>query len=50
MEDNVGRMISFNGSNWSTWKTKMEDLLYSKDQYRPIGGEVCRPKDMSDTE
>ena len=50
MEDNVGRMISFNGSNCSTWKTKIEDLLYSKDQYVPIEGEVCRPKDISDAE
>ena len=28
MEENVGRMVSFNGSNWVTWKTKMENLLY----------------------
>ena len=25
MDGNVGRMVSFNATNWVTWKTKMEE-------------------------
>ena len=50
MEGNVGRMSSFNGSNWVTWKTKMEDLLFCKDLYGPIEGDCGKPDDMKDDE
>ncbi|MGV7994802.1 hypothetical protein PJP12_29450, partial [Mycobacterium kansasii] len=41
-------MISLNGSNWTLWKAKMEDLLYCKDPYSPILGISAKSKDMSD--
>ena len=44
----MGRMISLNGSNWVTWKTKMADLLYCKDLYGPVEGEKNKPLGMTD--
>ena len=41
-------MISLNGSNWTIWKAKMEDLLYCKDLYALILGISAKTKDMSD--
>ena len=48
MEGTVGRMISLNGTNWVTWKTKMEDLLYCKDLYGPIEGDKGKPVGTKD--
>ena len=42
----MGRMSSFNGSNWVTWKTKIEDLLFCK----PIKGDFGKPEGMKDDE
>ena len=39
-------MSSFNGSNWVTWKTKMEDLLFCKDFYGPIEGDSGKHNGM----
>ena len=50
MDGNVGRMVSFNGTNWVTWKTKMEDLLFCKDLNGPIEGDSGKPKEMKDDE
>ena len=50
MEGNVGRMSSFNGNNWVTWKTKMEDPLFCKELYRPIEGENDKCDGMKDDE
>ena len=44
------RMSSFNGSNWVTWKTKMEDLLFCKDLYGLIEGDNGKPEGMKDDE
>ena len=41
-------MISLNGTNWVTWKTKMGDLLYCKDFYGPIEGDKGRPEGTKD--
>ena len=46
----MGRMVSFNGTNWVTWKTKMEDLLYCKDLYGLIESEKSRTLGMLDGE
>ena len=46
----MGRMVSFNGSNWSTWKIKMEDLLFCKDLYGPVEGDEKKPEEMKDEE
>ena len=29
-------MVSLNATNYTTWKTRMEDILYVKDLYEPI--------------
>ena len=29
-------MVSLNATNYTTWKTSMEDILYVKDLYEPI--------------
>ena len=50
MDGNVGRMVSFNGTNWVTWKTKMEDLLFCKDLNGPIKGDSGKPEEMKDDE
>jgi len=38
MDDKLGisGMVNLNASNYSTWKTRMEDILYVKDLYEPI--------------
>ena len=43
----MGRMISLNGSNWVTWKTKMADLLSCKDLYGGVEGEKNKPLGMT---
>ena len=48
MEGNVGRMSSFNGSNWVTWKTIMEDLFFCIDLFGPIDGDCGIPVGMID--
>ena len=48
MEGAVGRMISLNCTNWVTWKTKMEDLLYCKDLYGLIEGDKGMPEGTKD--
>ena len=50
MEGNVGRMSSFNGSNWITWKTKMQGLLFYKDLYEPIEGDSSKLEGMKNDE
>ena len=38
MDNKVGMpgMTSLNATNYTTWKTGMEDILYVKDWYEPI--------------
>ena len=38
MDDKVGMpgMVSLNATNYTTWKTRMEDILYVKDLYETI--------------
>ena len=38
----------FDGSNFSFWKMQIEDLLYQKDLYLPLGGIERKPKKMTD--
>ena len=42
MDDKVGMpgMVSLNATNYTTWKTHMEDILYAKDLYEPILSET----------
>ena len=36
-EDGKFRVEKFNGQNFSLWKMQMEDYLYQKDLYLPLG-------------
>ena len=38
MDDKVGMlgMVSLNATNYTTWKTRMEFILYVQDLYEPI--------------
>ncbi|XP_074580577.1 retrovirus-related Pol polyprotein from transposon TNT 1-94 [Curcuma longa] len=36
MEANTSKMIMLTGSNYSSWKSRMEDLLYVKNYYMPV--------------
>ncbi|XXG79168.1 hypothetical protein AAC387_Pa09g0300 [Persea americana] len=38
----------FNGTNFAYWKMQIEDLLYHKNFYLPLGGEAKKPTTMSD--
>ena len=50
-EENKGpNMIKLNSSNYTLWKTLMEDMLYSKDLYDPIEGDTAKPADKSDAD
>ena len=40
----------FNGQNFSLWKMQMEDYLYQKDLYVPLGGKTKMPTGMKDEE
>eukprot|EP00253_Pinus_taeda_P025206 PITA_25206 len=49
-ENGKFRVEKFNGQNFSLWKMQMEDYLYQKDLYLPLGGKSKKPKDMDDEE
>ena len=40
----------FNGTNFAYWKMQIEDLLYQKNFYLPLGGKAKKPTTMSDAE
>ena len=40
----------FNGQNYPLWKMQMEDYLYQKDLYLPLGGKAAKPAAMKDEE
>ena len=49
-EDGKFRVEKFNGQNFSLWKMQMEDYLYEKDLYLPLGGKTKMPTGMKDEE
>jgi hypothetical protein len=49
-EDGKFRVEKFNGQNFSLWKMQMEDYLYQKDLYLPLGGKTKMPTGMKDEE
>ena len=49
-EDGKFRVEKFNGQNFSLWKMQMEDYLYQKDLYLPLGGKIKMPTGMKDEE
>ncbi|KAF7130883.1 hypothetical protein RHSIM_Rhsim10G0164600 [Rhododendron simsii] len=48
MEENSGAMIKLTSANYSIWKPRMEDVLYTKDLYLPIYGDTKKPQGTSD--
>ena len=49
-EDGMFRVEKFNGQNFSLWKMQMEDYLYQKDLYLPLGRKTKMPMGMTDEE
>ena len=50
MEDENFRVDKFNGQNYKLWKMQMEDYLYQKYLYLPLGGKANKPTSMTDEE
>ena len=48
MEELAGGMVKLTSSNYSIWKPRMEDILYTKDLYLPIHGDKRKPAEMTD--
>ena len=40
----------FNGQNYQLWKMKMQEYLYEKDLYLPLGERTKQPMTMKDEE
>ena len=49
-EEGKFRVEKFNGQTYQLWKTQMEDYLYQKDLYLPLGGKEKQPVAMKDEE
>jgi hypothetical protein len=49
-EDGKFRVEKFNGQNYQLWKMQMEDYLYQKDLFLPLGGVAKKPMAMKDEE
>ena len=45
---NMSTMIKLTMSNYSIWKSMMEDVLYCKDLHDPIEGDNAKLSEMSD--
>ena len=49
-EDGKFRVNKFNDQNYQLWKMQMEDYLYQKDLYLPLGGKASKLMSMIDEE
>jgi hypothetical protein len=49
-EDGKFRVEKFNGQNYQLWKMQMEDYLYQKDLFLPLGGIAKKPMATKDEE
>jgi hypothetical protein len=49
-EDGKFRVKKFNGQNYQLWKMQMEDYLYQKDLFLPLGGIEKKLMAMKDEE
>jgi hypothetical protein len=47
-EDGNFRVKKFNDQNYKLWKMKMEDYLYQKDLFLPLGGITKNPMTIKD--
>jgi hypothetical protein len=50
VEDGKFRVEKFNGQNYQLWKMQMEDYLYQKDLFLPLGGIEKKSMTMKDEE
>ena len=50
VESYSGPMIKLTTTNYSLWKSMMEDLLNCKDLYDPIKGDNVKSSDMSNAD
>jgi hypothetical protein len=50
VEDGKFRVEKFNGQNYQLWKMHMEDYLYQKDLFLPLGGIEKKSMNMKDKE
>ena len=49
-EEGKFRVEKFNNQNYHLWKMKMEDYLYMKDLFLPLGGKTKQPTTVKDEE
>ena len=49
-EDGKFRVNKFNNQNYQLWKIQMEDCLYQKDLFLPLGGIEKKMTTMKDEE
>ena len=49
-EEGKFRVEKFSVQNYKLWKMQMEDYLYQKDLYLPLGGKVKQSTAMKDEE
>ena len=49
-EEGKFRVEKFNGQNFQLWKMQMEDYMYQKDLYLPLGGKTKQSATMNDEE
>ena len=49
-EEGNFRVEKFNSQNYQLWKMQMEDYLYQKYLYLPLGGKTKQPTTMKDEE
>lgn len=47
-KDSKLRVKKFNGQNYQLWKICIEDYLYQKDLYLPLGGKLMKPESIID--
>ena len=50
VENYLGPMIKFTATNYSFWKSMMEDFLNCKDLYDHIEGDNAKPSEMPNTD
>ena len=49
-KDGKFRVEKFNGQNYKLWKMQMDDCLYQKDLFLPLGGITKKLTTMKDEE
>jgi hypothetical protein len=50
MEESSNSMVKLTASNYSIWKTRMEDILYCKELFEPIELNRVKPNAKTNDE